>query len=111
MAKKLGGFVARTFNVRHSLYERGLTYDRQGAIYFACKNYFTLFNEEEKQRFNRLLLECCKYNQDACDAVFMYLTCDLSSREICKEYKITKTTLYRYLDDFYLNFEYVKKVF
>lgn len=111
MAKKLGGFVARTFNVRYSLYDRGLTYDKQGAIYFACKNYFTLFNSEERERFHNLLLECCKGKKAAYDAVFMYLTCDLNSREICKEYNITKTTLYRYLDDFYMNFEYVKKVY
>lgn len=104
-------FRARCFKPRVGLYKKGLTYDKQGAIYFACKHYFTLLTPEEKKRFQKLLWECAKRKQVHYDALFEYLTCDLDAVSICKIYGIGKSNFYRYLDEFYLNFEYVKKVY
>lgn len=107
----LGEYLCRTFKPRVGLYKKGLTYDKQGAIYFACKHYFTLLTDEEKQRFKRLLWNSAKCKENTYNAMFEYLTGELSAREIGAIYDIPKTTLYRYLDDFYLNFEYVKIVY
>ena len=104
-------FRARCFKPRQGLYHKGMTYDQQGAVYFACKHYFTLLNEDEKHRFKKLLWECSKFNQNHYNALFEYLTCELTVRDICEIYKIGKSNFYRYLDEFYLNFEYVKIVY
>ena len=32
-----GDFLGRTFKARPSLYKNGLTYDKQGIIYFTCR--------------------------------------------------------------------------
>ena len=104
-------FRARCFKPRVGLYKKGLTYDQQGAIYFACKHYFTLLTPEEKQRFQRLLWECAKRKEKNYNALFEYLTCELDARSICEIYGIGKSNFYRYLDEFYLNFDFVKKVY
>ena len=106
-----GEFRARCFKPRVGLYKKGMTYDQQGAVYFACKHYFTLFTTEEKQRFCRLLWECGKPHDNHFNALFEYLTCELDVRSICKIYGIGKSNFYRYLDEFYLNFDFVKKVY
>lgn len=104
-------FRARCFKPRVGLYNKGLTYDKQGAIYFACKHYFTLLTPEEKQKFQRLLWECSMRNKIHYDALFEYLTCELDVRSICEIYGIGKSNFYRYLNEFYLNFDYIKKVY
>lgn len=104
-------FRARCFKPRVGLYKKGLTYDQQGAIYFACKHYFTLLTPDEKQRFHRLLWECAKRKEKNYNALFEYLTCELDARSICEIYGIGKSNFYRYLDEFYLNFDFVKKVY
>lgn len=111
MAIEMNGYRFRCFKPRVGLYKKGVNYDKQGAIYFACKHYFTLLNEDEKGRFKRLLWECAKSKQNTYDALFEYLTCELSVQEIIKIYGIGQSNFYRYLDDFYMNFEYVKKVY
>ena len=105
------GFRARVFKPRIGLYKHGLTYDKQGAIYFACKHYFTLLSAEEQERFMMLLWECGKYNEDHYTALFLYLTSELSVQEICKKFEIGRSNFYRYVDEFYLNFNYVKRVY
>lgn len=101
----------RTFNPRMALYSKGLNYNKQGAIFFACKNYFTLLNEDEQKRFDELLKECCSYKGDMCCACFEFLTSEITAKDVCKEYKVSVHKFYQIIDDFYLNFSYVKKVY
>ena len=111
MSWSINDYKYRCFKPRSGLYKKGLSYDKQGAIYFACKHYFTLFTAEEQERFRRLLFECGKRKQNNFNALFEYVTCELTAREVCEIYNIGKSNFYRYLDDFYLNFDYVKKVY
>lgn len=101
----------RIFRVRRHLVDRGLLFNQQAAIYYACKNYFTLFNIEEKERFNKLLMRCCNNRFDYFDACFEYMTSELYFNDILAKYSVNKQVLYNYLDDFYMNFDYVKKVY
>lgn len=108
---EIGDCQFRSFNPRPALYERGLTYNKQGAIFFACKNFFSLLNLKEQHKFEVLLDELCKHNKEWYMACFEYLTGESSARVICKDYHISLRQLYYIIDDFYLNFEYVKKVY
>jgi hypothetical protein len=101
----------RTFKARHSLYKQGLGYDQQGAIYFTCKNYFTVLTDEEKERFRNLAFTSAKRKQNNFNALFEYLTGNQTTQEIANLYNIDNRSLWVYIQDFYLNFSYVKKVY
>lgn len=111
MAVEMGNYRFRTFKARVGLYNQGVNYDEQGAIYFACKHYFTLLTKDEQERYRQLLWESGKRKQKNFDALFEYTTCELSVQDICKLHGVGESNFYRYLDDFYKNFEYVKKVY
>ena len=99
---EIGDCQFRSFNPRPALYERGLTYNKQGAIFFACKNFFSLFSLKEQHKFEVLLDELCKHNKEWYMACFEYLTGESSARVICKDYHISLRQLYYIIDDFYL---------
>ena len=106
-----GDFLGRTFKARPSLYKKGLTYDKQGIIYFTCRFYFTILTAEEQKRFKSLLWECCKHQNSYYQGMFQFMLNELTVREVCNEYGLSITSFYRYYDEFFLNFEYVKRVY
>ena len=111
MSMQMGNYRFRTFKARPSLYKHGLNYDKQGAIYFTCKLYFTILTEDEQLRFKTLCWECAKQKQNVYSGLFEYLTSELNMDEVCEIYGIGRSNFYRYVDEFYINFGYVKKVF
>lgn len=104
-------YAARTFNPKYSLYELGVTYAQQGAIYFACQNFHSLMSREEYERFRKLIFEVCNRKQVYADAVFKYLTSEYRGVE-CYRGIMSSRTFYKFIDEVYCGFNrYVKKVY
>ena len=84
-------------------YKRGIDvgFLQQMYIYSASLNYKNLTKAQQKK-----ILKLCKRVGGAnSDALFDFVTTDISSTAVCLKYNIaSRTTLYRLLKDYYENF-------
>lgn len=74
-----------------------VSYERQGRIFFACRNFREL-PEREKRRIRSL---CERVGGEYADALFAYLTTDISWQRTCMDYHISEMTLVRLRKAFY----------
>lgn len=100
----------RHFKCRRGLLSKGMSYDKQGLIYFTCKGYFTVLSKEEKERFKRLCFEVVNEDEDRYSVLFNYLVGEETVEDLVAGTDIPARTMYYYIDKFYLNFNYVRIV-
>lgn len=74
-----------------------LSYEKQGYIYFACRNYAVL-SGEAKKKIHRL---CDEVGGEYSDALFAVLTTSKSVRTAAIEYHISERLLYNLRVKFY----------
>lgn len=72
-------------------------YDQQGEIHFTCRNYARQ-PEHIKRKIERL---CVQVGGDYAEALFRYLTTDISWQQTCMDYYISEATLSRIRRRFY----------
>lgn len=73
------------------------SYDQQGEIFFACRN-FASQPERIKKKIERL---CEQAGGEHAEALFRYLTTDISWQQTCMDYYISENTLARARRRFY----------
>lgn len=83
-------------------FKRGIKveYNRQGYIYFTSRRYHEL-PEKEQQKILNLCLSCGgEYHQ----ALFEFVTTDVSATALSMKHHMDKTTLYRKVRRYYEDF-------
>lgn len=74
-----------------------ISYDRQGMIFFTCRNYRNL--PEREKRWIRAL--CDRVGGENADALFAFMTTDISWQQTCADFYISERTLVRLRKAFY----------
>lgn len=77
-----------------------LSYDRQGYIYFVCKNYARLPKRQQETIRKTAEMACGDY----ADPVLRFVTTDDGALAVCRDAFISEPTLYRAVRRFYLDF-------
>ena len=77
-----------------------VSYERQGYIYFKSLSYATL-PKSEKEAIDEL---CQRVSGEYKDALFKFVTTDISATKICMENYLSKATLYRLVKRYYEEF-------
>lgn len=73
------------------------SYDEQGAIFFACRNY----SRQPKRIQEKIRRLCERAGGEYSDALFHFLTTDISWQRTCMDYYISEATLCRIRRRFY----------
>ena len=73
------------------------TYDEQGEIFFACRNYA----RQPKKVREKIRRVCEKAGGDYAKELFIYLTTNISWQQMVTEYYISEATLCRIRRRFY----------
>jgi len=83
-------------------FKRGIdvSYDRQGYIYFLCRN-FRILPEEKKKKIREL---CRSAGGEYRQALFRFVTTDDRATKICIEEYLSEATLWRAVKRFYESF-------
>jgi len=76
------------------------SYERQGEIFFTCRNYKHLAHAE-KVRIDLICAECAKGDSYKRRAIFAFMTTGASWRECCMKYHISDSTLERLRKEFF----------
>lgn len=85
-------------------YKRGVKveYVHQGLIYFYSRSYQTL---KESDR-HRILNLCHQYGGEYYQALFEFVTSDITATDICIRHFLGKSTLYRAVKKYYEGFSF-----
>lgn len=78
----------------------GLSYERQGYIYFVCRSYSRLCRDDQ-ERIRRAADNCCG---EYADAVMRLVTSGDSYQRVAGEHYLSTNTLYRAVTEFYKAF-------
>lgn len=73
------------------------SYDEQGAIFFACRN----FTRQPKKTQDKIRRLCAAAGPEYAQALLAYLTTDISWERTCMEYGLSQETLTRLRRRFY----------
>lgn len=73
------------------------SYDEQGAIFFACRNFAT----QSKKTQDKIRRLCAAAGPEYAQALLAYLTTDISWERTCMEYGLSQETLTRLRRRFY----------
>ena len=73
------------------------SYDEQGAIFFACRN----FARQPKKTQDKIRRLCAAAGPEYARALLAYLTTDISWERTCMEYGLSQETLTRLRRRFY----------
>lgn len=83
-------------------YRRGIraNYDRQGYIYFSCKN-IDKASVEKQKKLKGLCEDAAGVNAPA---LWAFLTTDISWQKVCMDHELSSATLFRCVKRLYENF-------
>lgn len=74
-----------------------LPYERQGLIYFVSRNY-----EGQSQRIREKIEQSCKAAAgENWRALFRYVTTDVGMVNVCQEFHVSESTLFRAVQKYY----------
>lgn len=76
------------------------SYERQGEIFFTCRNYRTLA-EVDQVRINLICASCAQGDSYKRRAIFSFMTTGASWRECCDKNHISDSTMERLRKRFY----------